>query len=93
MRFSDSARLTLASLRRLNYRLNQACTEDLENLCSHICNVTSHRPPCGGLALRCLQDKQEEVRHTSGAICILPPNVLQQCVRHKTRGGASGSPH
>ena len=50
-----------ATVRRLNYRLNQACTEDLGRLCSDLCNVTSHRSPCGGMALRCLQDKQEEV--------------------------------
>ena len=50
-----------SGLCRLNYRLNQACSDDLATLCSDVCNATSNHSPCGGVGLRCLQDKQEEV--------------------------------
>jgi hypothetical protein len=64
-----------AHARRLNYRLSQACTEDLDNLCHHVCNVTSHHSPCGGMALRCLQDKQDEVTPSNAA----PAKLYVKC--------------
>ena len=47
--------------RRLNFRLKQACEEDLTQLCADVCSTSSGHHACGGLALRCLQDHQDAI--------------------------------
>lgn len=39
---------------RLNWRLNKACTGDINRLCAGLCNVKSGQT-CGGVVLQCLQ--------------------------------------
>ena len=76
---SGGGQPTLCHMRRLNYRLNQACSDDLATLCSDVCNVTSNRSPCGGLALRCLQDKQDEVRRRQPRDALRPAIATGTC--------------
>lgn len=47
---------------RLNYRLNKACTADIEATCQGVCTTE----PCGGAVLRCLQDNIDNLK---GADC------------------------
>lgn len=47
---------------RLNFRLRDACEEDLSELCPNLCKeATKHA--CGGRALRCLTDNAEQIRN------------------------------
>ena len=39
---------------RLNWRLNNACTNDIKRLCGGLCDTNSGQP-CGGVVLQCLQ--------------------------------------
>eukprot|EP00775_Hariotina_reticulata_P012795 gene12795-12923_t len=48
---------------RLNFRLRNACTEDIKELCRDACPEASRA--CGGKVLRCLTLKREEIKSDS----------------------------
>ena len=56
-----SRRKTDRLLRRLNFRLTDKCEDDIETLCGDACNIYTNQA-CGGRVLRCLTDKQEQVK-------------------------------
>ena len=53
--------LCCAALRRLNYRLNEACEADIELLCAQECSPFGAQA-CGGRVLRCLTEKQDSIK-------------------------------
>ncbi len=47
---------------RLNYRLNQACGEVLNDVCINVClDEENIDKACGGTVLRCLADKIDDI--------------------------------
>lgn len=46
---------------RLNYRLTDKCEADIDDLCSDACNFPTGQA-CGGRVLRCLTNKQDQVK-------------------------------
>lgn len=48
-------------LGRLNYRLSEACKEDIDTLCSEECSPFLGQA-CGGRVLRCLTEKQDNIK-------------------------------
>jgi golgi apparatus protein 1 len=46
---------------RLNFRLKKACEKDVSTLCADVCPAAENGHPCGGLVLRCLTDKQDQI--------------------------------
>lgn len=49
---------------RLNYRLTEACEEDIDALCAQECSLGAQA--CGGRVLRCLTDKQDSIKTKVG---------------------------
>ena len=47
---------------RLNFRLNQACKDVLNEMCTDVCvDPENQDKACGGTVLRCLADKIDDV--------------------------------
>ncbi|GFR46876.1 hypothetical protein Agub_g8517 [Astrephomene gubernaculifera] len=53
-----------ASDYRLNHRLNKACADDISLLCSSVCSAEGGSP-CGGTVLRCLTERQEDIKNSA----------------------------
>jgi golgi apparatus protein 1 len=47
---------------RLNFRLNKACSKDIEKTCKNKCS-TYLGQACGGTVLRCLQDNMDKLQN------------------------------
>jgi len=47
---------------RFNHRLESACEEDANVLCSKVCDGTLEFRPCGGKVLHCLIENQSQVK-------------------------------
>ena len=51
----------LPALHRLNFRLADKCEADIETLCGEECSLFMGQS-CGGRVLRCLTEKQDQVK-------------------------------
>ena len=49
-------------VRRLNFRLANACHSTIASKCSDACGAINLEQPCGGKVLRCLTEKIEEIQ-------------------------------
>jgi hypothetical protein len=50
---------------RLNYRLENACSNDVLQLCSDTCEGLRSGHACGGRVLRCLVEHQDDIKSDS----------------------------
>ncbi len=57
-----AAAADIRQLRRLNYRLTEKCEADIDELCSDACSFFTGQA-CGGRVLRCLTNKQDQVKN------------------------------
>ena len=48
-------------MRRLNYRLSEACHDTITEKCADTCSTQGFEQPCGGTVLRCLTSKLDEI--------------------------------
>lgn len=67
---------------RVNYRLEDACSRDVDSLCgADVCN-RAKQISCGGTVLRCLVDKKEEIKAESCKQEVYYYVKMEVCSQH-----------